>query len=433
MAFRSRALIAFVGLGAAQLPLAAFLGRFETAGDPWPRFLVLYGAAAIIYLISLAAWSALRDSVRQSGRLLLFVLAIGVLARLAIFPLSASDDVNRYLWEGRLQHLGGNPYQVAPADAAARYAEAGRDPFLSRVNHPELSTIYPPVAELVFFLFTGVAYDLRAWKAFVLVSDLLLIALLLRLLALRREPLSGIVRYAWHPLPWISFAGEGHVDSFMLMIAMIGWVLLARGRRWGAAIAFTISLATKVTSAIYLPLISRRIGARVVLVLALGLLILSWPYREAGWRLVHVLGRFGWRMGHNGSAHALLSWVTDPQTARVLVLLLLAAVLIWVWRRDDPPIKGALNLTGALLLLSPTVHPWYATWVIPFLVFHPVRPWVLLSATVGIAYAAYGVRSVTGEFHIDAAMRVAEWVPVYALLAWEWVRSRSLSLTRAEP
>jgi hypothetical protein len=129
-------------------------------------------------------------------------------------------------------------------------------------------------------------------------------------------------------------------------------------------------------------------------------------------------------MEHNASLHAALAWVIDPQAARLLGAFLLVVVMVWVWRRAGPLLPGALQLTGALLLLSPTVHPWYATWIIPFLVFHPVRPWICLSLTVGIAYAAYGLRTLTGEFHLTPALRLAEWVPVYLLLLLEIVRFR---------
>ncbi|MEZ4654440.1 MAG: hypothetical protein R3E12_12835 [Candidatus Eisenbacteria bacterium] len=129
-------------------------------------------------------------------------------------------------------------------------------------------------------------------------------------------------------------------------------------------------------------------------------------------------------MGHNASLHAWLAAATGPQSARIVVAIVFALVMAWVLRRNPPLLDGGLVLTGAFLLLTPTLHPWYATWIIPFLVFRPGRPWIALSLLVGVAYAAYGLRATTGVFHLTRWMRGVEWAPVYLWLVVDGVRSR---------
>ena len=65
----------------------------------------------------------------------------------APFTPSLSDDAYRYVWDGKVQLAGQNPYRFAPADRrldGVRYADRGR------INHPRLRTVYPPLAELGF-------------------------------------------------------------------------------------------------------------------------------------------------------------------------------------------------------------------------------------------------------------------------------------------
>ena len=68
-------------------------------------------------------------------------LAFGARALLVGTPLDLSDDLYRYLWEGAVMTAGHNPFSEAPVTISG-LDDALRD----RVNHPDISSIYPPVA-----------------------------------------------------------------------------------------------------------------------------------------------------------------------------------------------------------------------------------------------------------------------------------------------
>ncbi|MEZ4649229.1 MAG: hypothetical protein R3E97_10720 [Candidatus Eisenbacteria bacterium] len=391
----------------------AWLARLGPLGVHRWEFLVSYGVVCLAYVVALRSITARTagGSLGPRGALLL-VGGVALLARILAFSLPESDDVYRYLWEGRLQNHGGNPYTVSPIEARTAFPEvAAGDPYLPRVNHPELTTIYPPLAELVFRGVTSIDYRIAAWKLAMLFLELALFLLLERLLRSRGRSPVALLAYAWHPLPVLGFAGEGHMDvlalvtSWLAIVATLGGARLLGGLGWGSAVA------SKLVPGVYLPAFASRLGWKGFLAAALVLVLPALPYAEAGWGLLRVAFRFGREMAHNSAASVLLGWLVGEERAPVVALALFTVLwgASWIWfRRDqgalggerDRLIPGTLHLTGAFLVLAPTLHPWYLTWLVPYFVFLRPGGWLALSLTGGLGYLAYGYGAETGVFHL---------------------------------
>ena len=110
----------------------------------YPLALAGYVAAFVAYASALKLHNHPRWRLGMSH-----VLLGAVLFRLVMLvsEIHFSDDVWRYLWDGHVQTWGINPYQHAPAD----FALTGlRTDFWPRINHPEVPSIYPHAAQLVF-------------------------------------------------------------------------------------------------------------------------------------------------------------------------------------------------------------------------------------------------------------------------------------------
>ncbi|HET6476589.1 MAG TPA: hypothetical protein VFH93_10995, partial [Thermoleophilia bacterium] len=127
-AFLGLALLAtgLIGL-AASGDLLAHSVRFAT-------FYVLAGAGFAV-LATAATSLPLRGAI-----------VAAVLLRLIFLPVmpSLSDDYHRYVWDGRVQLAGVNPYKYRPYEHQLdRVAYSGRD----LINHDELKTVYPPLAQ----------------------------------------------------------------------------------------------------------------------------------------------------------------------------------------------------------------------------------------------------------------------------------------------
>ena len=167
-----------------------------------------------------------------------------------------SDDLYRYLWEGLALGAGHDVFTEAPATIAGL-----DDALRARVNHPEVPSVYPPLALLWFrFLALGGA----AW--FVqLATAVVDAAIPVGLLVATRRSWPALL-YAVHPLPVLESAAGGHVDVPAVALAVASVAAWRSGRRdLGFAAAFAGGL-TKLFPLAWLPVLVIRAEPRRALV-----------------------------------------------------------------------------------------------------------------------------------------------------------------------
>lgn len=167
-----------------------------------------------------------------------FVVGVAIALRLLLLtaPPILSSDIYRYVWDGRVQAAGINPYRYVPADRALAFL---RDP----VVYPQINragyarTIYPPLAEVVFAVTGRVSDNVSGMRLVMLGFEAVGIICLLRLLPLAGLPGERILIYAWNPLALWSFANDGHVDA--IAVGLLGLALLLRAQHkdgWAGAV-----------------------------------------------------------------------------------------------------------------------------------------------------------------------------------------------------
>src|SRR5215217_2507740 len=174
------------------------------------------------------AWVSLRS--RDSRPILVLGLVFAALFRLSIifFPPYLSDDIYRYIWDGRVQAAGINPYRYIPADESL--AHLRDEKIYPNINRRDSAhTIYPPVAEAAFLLITRFSESVTWMKAAMVGFEAIAVWALVQLLISLGFARQRVLIYAWHPLVVWELAGSGHVDA--LAIAFIAAALLAHRRR----------------------------------------------------------------------------------------------------------------------------------------------------------------------------------------------------------
>ncbi|NJL27951.1 MAG: hypothetical protein HC897_08655, partial [Thermoanaerobaculia bacterium] len=159
------------------------------------------------------------------------LLAVAAALRLVLLPLPTplSDDISRYLWDGRVISAGFNPYRLAPE---AEELAALRDEQWLAMPHKHVPTVYPPLALVAFSIASRLPWPMIGLKIVLSLADLLGCLLLIRIAARLGLPPGRVVWYAWSPLVCLETAGMGHVDALgvCFMLASV-WALLARARR----------------------------------------------------------------------------------------------------------------------------------------------------------------------------------------------------------
>jgi hypothetical protein len=361
------AALMLVGLG---LGLAA-----QYAGER-RLFVVLALAQGAVY----AAAVALILRGRGQGRLLLILgtaaaLRMGALAA----PVYLSTDLNRYVWDGRVQAAGINPYRYIPTDPHLRFL---RDkeifPHINRNNYAP--TIYPPAAEMLFFAAALSGGGVPAMKLFMVALEALGISALLRVLRLAGRPPETILLYAWHPLPVWEIAGSGHVDAAtVLFVALALWAGLAQ-RRGACGSALAAATLTKFIPAVIGPALWRPPDWRLPATFVATILLLYLPYLGVGSR---VLGFFPGYIVEENIASGSGIWLLDllrilfalPTLAYFGFAAMVMAVLAIAALRRPPGAAASLAWAGiltaaALFLVSPH-YPWY---FVPFVALLAVAP-----------------------------------------------------------
>jgi alpha-1,6-mannosyltransferase len=366
-----------------------------------------------------------------SRRALLAVLAVAAVARLAVLlaPPYLSDDINRYVWDGRVQGAGINPYRYVPADAQLAPL---RDPVIyPHINRSDYApTIYPPVAEYVFFLGTRVSESLTAMKATMVAFELIALLLLLRLLDDWHLPRSRILIYAWHPLPLWEFAGSGHVDAAVVMLVVLALWARRREDAWLTGCALAAAALVKFLPAVLFPALYRRWDWKMPAAAAATAVIAYLPFLGAGAAVLGFLPGYldeeGLQSGAGFFLCNLLRSVPglEPVAAPLYLALGAAALLALAVRSlfaaQERWLAMALTLAVATMVLLSPHYPWYFVWLVPLICLTPRASALYLTLACPLLYFVPGGPDPQGA---RMAFEWAIYAPFAALVGFElWQR-----------
>jgi alpha-1,6-mannosyltransferase len=309
------------------------------------------------------------------------ILGVALALRLALLPIppNLSTDAYRYVWDGRVQAAGVNPYRHVPA--APELAPLRDEAIFPHINRRDYAvTIYPPAAQILFLAVNRVSDGMLAMKLAMIAAEAVTIAVLLGLLRRLGRPATRVVAYAWHPLALWEIAGNAHIDSAMLAGMLLGlWVALVLHRRVPAAGILAAAALLKPFAALALPAAWRPPDWRApALVLAVvGLLYL--PYLSVGAGVLGFLpaylgeehldkGEGFWLLATVEQLAGPLAWARPLYLAAGAALLggLALAVPFGRDQRLEARLRRLFWLAFAfLLLLSPNL-PWYYLLLLPY-------------------------------------------------------------------
>jgi hypothetical protein len=384
--------------------------------------LLRYGVAFAAYLVALQASAG-----GLPRRVLALTLGLAAAWRLALVaaPPLLSDDVNRYVWEGRIQLHGGNPYAWGDRPEAPKWA-ALRDEAWRGVSHKDYTAIYPPVAQASAAAVVAVHDSVSAMKAFAAACEALTALALAFSLRRRGLPASRLLVLAWSPLALVEIAGSGHNDALGMLFAALGLLALDAGRPALSAAAMALGFQAKLLPGLVAAAWARRYRpAHAAIGLLLAALVVV-PYAGAGAGLVRSLGKYGefWRFNETlfAAAAALMPTRLSAIGLTLAAMAVVAAVL--AWRRVEPA-AAALAVVVAWIVLAPNLLPWYALWLLPWLVLRDHAPALLFTGTVGLAYLVYPEWHSGQPWRLGWGIRALEYGPCLALVVAQAVRRRA--------
>ena len=409
-----------------------------------------YAAAGVALLLTLAY---LRRSASGPG-VVAWILLAGLLMRLLAFsePPRFESDFHRYLWDGAVTANGYNPYTIRPRDvlehraerlpqdpAFAALVEAGR-PTLQNINHPYLTTIYPPVAQGAFALVYWIKpFSTDSLRGIFLAAELVLILLLAAMLRSLQLPLHWLALYWWNPIVVKEFYVSAHMDGLAALLAVAALAAVVWRWRYSGIVLLGLAVGVKLWPVVLAPVLLRygartwrqTLGGAVLLAGVAG--IVTWPLLTSwGHESESGVNAYAHQWINNAGFFSALHWTAQTlhehgllwssdlhQFARRATMVLVLLWMLFLSRRRLPDAtsvaRWSMMAVGGLLVLSPTQFPWYYTWVLPFLVLVPARALVLYTALLPLYHLHYDYPWVVWIEHL----------PVWLLIGWATWRSWS--------
>lgn len=365
---------------------------------------------------------------RLPPRTIWLVLAIAVAMRLLalVAPPILSSDIYRYVWDGRVQLAGINPYRHVPAaDELAFLRDEAVYPHINRADYAV--TAYPPAAQAIFAVAAVVMPGVFGMKLMLTAFDALAMGALFVLLRTAGRDPADLLIYAWLPLPVWEVAGNAHIDGAAAGLLALALLLAVRLRPVWTGVVLALATLTKFLPVVVLPAFWRPWHWRLLMAFSLTLTACYLPYLSASRQLFSFLPIYaaeeGFQAGHGVFLLRLLdSVVTLPAWASlayaVLVLGTLGLLGAWfVFFTPLPAAGGARVLAqaqqavilAAVLLVALSPHyPWYLVWLAPLacLAPYPAVLWMLAAAPL-LAHGAIEYLAVPGAVYGPAIVLAA--------------------------
>ena len=378
------------GLGAVMLVAMTICSRnFSRTGEP--SFLIPLGVAGLAYLLAIRDLFSTPDFPR---RVIVFGLALSALWHFEFLrmPPGLDDDIHRYVWDGRMQRHGYNPYIVVPSDPALATLHTSETRTL---NNPEVPSPYPAGAQLFLRAVTAIQESTFALKVAFVVCDLAIVFVLLDVLRRTGQGEHWVLAYAWHPLLAIEVAGSGHVDIVGVLLLLVSAAALLRRWRAVAAISFGLAVAVKLLPIVLLPLYWRRVRMRDAALAAIAVALLYLPFLNHGRIPIGSLGTYLQRFRFNDPVFAALERIAAPQIVAGLAALVGFLTAIWMRRKSAEGSSDAFAWPmAASLLCAPVVYPWYMLWLLPFIRSTSTIPIMIWTLSILPTYYVWHLRMV---------------------------------------
>jgi alpha-1,6-mannosyltransferase len=437
--FRSEAIFAAtMGLGI--LSAAIYWINFKIC-DPVPIFaglarihfyVIMFLFLSVLYLVAVFLVVKMMPENKNPWRLTGIIIFLAVIFRLALIapePAVLSKDMYRYIWDGRVQQYGMNPYLYPPA--ADKLENLRDDRIFPQINRKDYPTIYPAGAQIFFRIFYILVGDsVTGYKAIMVFFDLLTLLVLVALLQTRRLNLSRIIVYAWNPLVIFEIAYSGHLEGLTVFLMVVAFYLYAVHKKISAIIVLALSAAVKLYPALLLPALLNR-GNRVkgIIAFAATIILLYLPFAGAGGKITGFLPVYlknPYESFNLGLKHLVMRLIPGLDYFRLsllfIIALALAGMIVFLKEKKDIEVlRYAYILAGLLLVLMPaSLQPWYVILIIPFLVIYPNPAWLIFTCTITLSYLKYA----SPQAIMPGWVLLAEYLPFFVILTAGFILSK---------
>jgi hypothetical protein len=353
------------------------------------------GWSDVLFVAAIAV--VLTQPVNRATLWIVLAFAVAMRAVVLFQPPFLSTDIYRYVWDGIVQHSHVSPYRYVPGDHALAALQQSYPDIFEHINRRDYAhTIYPPVAEMIYWLVTLFSPTVQAMKLAMFGFECVTAGALIAFLRLMGRRTTDVLLYAWCPLLVWEIGAAGHVDAVILCFVALALLFRYREQPVLTGLFLGLAVMTKFYPLVLLPALWRRgdwkMPATLVAVCAAGYAV----YASVGKLVFGFLGGYAYEEGlDTGSRYFVMDWMqrlphmgwfNKPVYLAACAVVMLA-ICWWAWRhasverlgrgvRHKHPayVGAALMLAFALMLEFSPHYPWYIAWLVIFLPLAPELP-----------------------------------------------------------
>ncbi len=372
-----------------------------------------------------------------AGKKISYLILAGLLARIVaifFFP-ELSDDIYRFVWDGRITHNGMQPYAYLPIDIVQQVPSLAEGNILAKMNSPEYFTVYPPVSQFIFYLSSWIGLSVEfssvLMKIFFFLAECLTLFFAVKILRHLKIVMSSILIYWLNPLIIIEGIGNLHFEIIMIAFLSASIYYWTIGKKYWAMIFLALSVGSKLLSLLILPYLLWQIrwkqGIKVLAVFMLALLVVFLPlilglnYGE----FLSSIDLYFRKFEFNAGIYYLLRWIGFQLSGYNLItyigpilgMLFICLTLYLTIKEKTKSLFAYLFVIILLyLLFATTVHPWYLSIPIFCSVFIRSRMAILWSSLIWLTYINYSYE----VYNENLAVVATEYFLLLLYLVYEW-------------
>ncbi|WP_372368626.1 glycosyltransferase 87 family protein [Candidatus Uabimicrobium sp. HlEnr_7] len=297
-------------------------------------------------------------------------------------PPNLSDDIYRYMWDGKVCASGLSPYESKPQDLKI---DAVLYPLL---NSPKYYSIYPPFSQIMFWVPAKLSQDnnyvlFYIYKLLCFVFFITMIFWIDKLLCFDAGYLRALILVGCNPVILSELIGQGHTEIFMIA-TLVGCFYFFESRPKWSMFCLSLAALTKLYPVVLFPFLvfHKKYIKHLWIPITTCLLLCSVFYTDMMFHnMRQSLELYTQKFSFNSAL--LVIWEKGLYFAGVNLNYKWALKACWgiftvsylctlvLYIRQKCPVNKKLfiNITYLVLFLyvvcSPTVHPWY---IVPLLV-----------------------------------------------------------------
>ena len=385
------------------------------------NYSTLWIISSLLYLLA----NILIKKISMENYHIFFLIVLSVLTQLSFLNYEpiGSDDIYRYMWDGKVQANNINPYSYKPIDKELN--ELHSDILPSKMNYKEMKTIYFPLSQWLFYVgFKISGENFWGYKFLIFISIIISIVLFYKILVHLNMEKKRLLFFILSPLIYFQFSIDGHLDAFGLPLLISSLYFYLKDKKFYSAFFLGLSFSIKPVAIVLIPLfflneksIADKFKFLIVTIFIFLIQFTPYIFSSNPFEAFIIFSK-NWMF--NGFIFTTInSIIHNNQLARLITWICLIISLLPIYFGKIELIKKFYFAILLMIIFSPVIHPWYLSWLLIFIPFTNFWSGIYLVSAVSLTSITILVYKMTGNWKDYYVVQMIEFIPTIVLMIYE--------------